>query len=197
MGTIEINFYTKNLDKRKYTDAILEFIYSHVNRDDLEKAVEFNRWIIEILPTEKSDFDYSGVQGEGSLNTGIPHGVTNPDIRLVTCFVNDFKGDLVLQQNFKTSIGHELAHMILAVYFRGRRIRAKYSDRSYTRAGMDGNYYTVMVHDRETEYSLFKNWKRVFKIWKWNIFGYHIGSIPIYCLELRDLTDSREIDREV
>ncbi|UVF62237.1 hypothetical protein [Nitrososphaeria virus YSH_1032793] len=151
-----------------------------------------NGWTVRVYPTTSSDINFGGVQGDGNLNSGgIPHGVTNRNNKTVDCYVNDQSGDMILQQNFKTSIGHELAHFILTVFYPSKRVIPRHKDRSWNNSFSEQFYSTTEVHDREYEMSDGGKWKRFMDIYRYNIFGRNIGKITLPCLELRDITDSR------
>lgn len=196
MDTIQIKFYTVNIDKTKYERVILEYIFSHINRYDLSKSFEMNKWTIEVRPTSQSNLNFDGVQGDGQVNAlGIPHGVTNRNLKKVVCFVNDIKGDMILQQNFKTSIGHELAHFILTVFYPSKRSIPRHKDRSWNNSFSEQFYSTTEVHDREWEYSNENKWKRFLKTFRYNILGQNIGTLIVPCLDLRDIIDTREVNR--
>jgi hypothetical protein len=196
VDTIKIQFYTENIDVKKYERVILEYIFSHVNRYDLDKSFELNKWRVEIRPTSQSNMNFDGIQGDGVINVlGIPHGVTNRNLKRVVCFVNDMKGDMVLQQNFKTSVGHELAHFILTVFFPSKRVIPRHKDRSWNNSFSEQFYSTTEVHDREFEMSSNHEWVRMMKTFRYNILGQNIGTLIIPCLELRDITDSRSMNR--
>jgi hypothetical protein len=190
-NSISINFFTKHLDERKYTDAILEYMFSHIRKKELYPfAVEMNEWTINIRPTTTSDYDFGNVNNDGKLNRGIPHGLTNKGTKVVDVWVSDGRGIYSMLQNFIT-ISHELAHLVLIVFFPTSRSMYRHQDKSWGKAGAIGNFSTTEVHDREHE-SEFDTFRRFITIFKWNIFGRNIGRIRLPCLELRDLTDNPE-----
>jgi hypothetical protein len=187
--SIKIHFFTEHLDERKYTDAILEYMFSHIRKKELYPyAVEFNKWTINIFPTRLSDYDFGEVNNNGRLNSNIPHGVTNKNLKTCDIWVSDNKGVYAMLQNFVT-ISHELAHLVLVVFFPTTRSIYRHQDKSWGKAGATGNLSTTEVHDREHEW---KKWKRYVSIFRWNLFGRNIGRIRLPCLELRDLTDNPE-----
>lgn len=194
MPTVQIEFHTEKIDRKKYEAAILEYLFSHVNRNDLDKAHKINQWTIKILPVSMivNNKDFVGISG--TLGGGIPHGVTNANTKMCKIFVNDMKGDLILQQNFMT-ISHELAHMILSIYYPFRRSRYRYDDKSWGKAGAEGNFFTVEVHDREKEMVTKKKWIRIIWVWKRNFLGRGIGKVYLPCFDILDLTDTRLEDR--
>ena len=69
VSTISINFFTKNLDNRKYEDAILEYLFSHIRKKQFWKyAEEFNKWTIKIHDTKNADYDFGKVNNNAKLN---------------------------------------------------------------------------------------------------------------------------------
>lgn len=189
VSSISINFFTKNLDKRKYEDAILEYLFSHIRKKQFWKyAEEFNKWTIKIHDTKNADYDFGKVNNNAKLNNGIPHGVTNKNTRVVDVWVSDQSGIYAMLQNFVT-IAHELAHLVLIVFFPTTRSQYRHDSKSWGKAGDIGNFSTTEVHDREFEW---KDHKRIITIFRWNFLGRNIGKINLLCLELRDLTDTPE-----
>ena len=68
VSSISINFFTKNLDNRKYEDAILEYIFSHIRKKQFWKyAEEFNKWTIKIHDTNNADYDFGKVNNNAKL----------------------------------------------------------------------------------------------------------------------------------
>lgn len=187
--SIKLHFFTDNLDDRKYTDAILEYMFSHIRKKELYPfAVEMNKWTINIFPTKVSDYNFGVVNNNAKLNTGVPHGLTNKGTKTVDVWVSDKDGVYAMLQNFVT-ISHELAHLVMIVFFPTTRSQYRHDDKSYGKKGQMGNFSTTEVHDREKEW---KDWKRYVTIFRWNLFGRNIGRIRLPCLELRDLCDNPE-----
>lgn len=187
--SIKLHFFTDNLDDRKYTDAILEYMFSHIRKKELYPfAVEMNKWTINIFPTKVSDYNFGVVNNNAKLNTGVPHGLTNKGTKTVDVWVSDKDGVYAMLQNFVT-ISHELAHLVMIVFFPTTRSQYRHDDKSYGKKGQMGNFSTTEVHDREKEW---KDWKRYVSIFRWNLFGRNIGRIRLPCLELRDLCDNPE-----
>lgn len=187
--SIKLNFFTKHLDERKYEDAILEYMFSHIRKKEFYPyAVEMNKWTINIRTTDNSDYNFGTVNNNNKLNKGIPHGVTNKNLKTCDIWVSDKRGVYAMLQNFIT-ISHELAHLVLLVFFPTTRSQYRYDDKSWGKAGQTGNFSTTEVHDREQEW---KQWKRTIVIFRWNFLGRNIGRINLLCLELRDLTDNPE-----
>jgi hypothetical protein len=187
--SIKLHFFTDNLDDRKYTDAILEYMFGHIRKKELYPfAVEMNKWTINIFPTKVSDYNFGVVNNNAKLNTGVPHGLTNKGTKTVDVWVSDKDGVYAMLQNFVT-ISHELAHLVMIVFFPTTRSQYRHDDKSYGKKGQMGNFSTTEVHDREKEW---KDWKRYVTIFRWNLFGRNIGRIRLPCLELRDLCDNPE-----
>ena len=187
--SITLNFFTKHLDERKYTDAILEYMFSHIRKRELYPyAVEMNKWTINIYPTTQADYNFGNVNDNAKLNHNIPHGLTNKVTKTVDVWISDKNGIYAMLQNFVT-ISHELAHLVLIVFFPTTRSIYRHDDKSWGKAGNSGNFSTIEVHDREKEW---KDWKRIVSIFRWNWFGRNIGRIRLPCLELRDLCENPE-----
>ena len=184
MSSIKITFSTKNINTKLYEKAILTYLTEHFHHTDYSKYIEMNQWKIEIKPVESAvESDFEG--GTGMLNFGIPHGVTGQ--RIVTVYVNDKNGDLFFLQNFRT-ISHELAHMLLIIFYPRHRARRRYPD-FWASAGDEANFYTTEVHDRE-----FEGRVRTMYIWKELANGTKIR-LPLSVLDINDLTDERTIDK--
>ena len=181
---MNIVFQTKNIDTKLYERAILGYITGHFYHADYDKFVEMNRWTITIKPVEDAPrSDLEG--GTGTLNFGIPHGVTGQ--RVVTIYVNDKAGDMFFLQNFRT-ISHELAHMVLMIFYPKHRSRRRHPD-FWAEAGDEANFYTTEVHDREFEGKI-----RTMYVWKLLPNGSKTR-MPLSVLDILDLTDEPNIDR--
>jgi hypothetical protein len=186
METIQILFFTDNLDQRKYTDAILEFIFSHFrNKKQYDKIVETNKWIVNIFSSKDAKYNFDGVNGV--LNYGVPHGITNKNTRTVDVYVPDLSGDYAMIQNFMT-ISHELSHMMLAIFYPDKREKYRHTSKSWGRKGDIGNFYVTEVHDREYEMAKHSKWIRKISIYKWLFFGKNIGKLELPCFDITDLT---------
>jgi len=186
METIQILFFTDNIDQRKYTDAILEYLFSHFKgKHQYSKIQELNKWIINIFSSSHAKYNYDGVKG--TLNYNIPHGVTNPNAKQVDVYVPDVKGDFALRQNFMT-ISHELAHCMLSIFYGKKQSVYRHTSKSWGTAGAIGNFYVTEVHDREYEMAQNGTWIRKIKIYRWNKFGHNIGNIELSCFDITDLT---------
>lgn len=184
MSTINITFTTQNIDKKLYEKAILNYLTGHFYHADFDKYVEMNQWTIEVKPVE--DAPTTGLEGgTGTLNFGIPHGVTGQ--RIVKVYVNDRDGDLFFLQNFRT-ISHELAHMLLIIFYPDHRAKRRHPD-FWAKAGDEANFYTTEVHDRE-----FEGRVRTMHVWK-TLNNGGKTRLPLSVLDIIDLTDEPDIDR--
>ena len=175
---MEINFETKNLSVSLYQRMILHFIYEHYHHKDYVRYQEQDKWKINIVSTK--DFDrsfYSGVPND-QLDYSIPHGVTGQGH--IVCYVTDNDNPLIMLQNMSV-ICHELAHMILMVYYPDKLTTQKYDD-FYGKAGDQRKFFSSEVHDRVVEGRV-----KQFKCPKgWRKFINFIG------VDISDLTNSRK-----
>ena len=185
MSTITLNFFTSKINKRKYTDAILEWTFSHFrSKMQIDKILEVNQWTINIFPTYQANYDFGNLS---SLNTEIPHGVCKPNDKVIDVFVKDIRNEFVMLQNFMT-ISHELSHMMLAIYYPDRRSKYRHHDKSWGKKGQEGNFFVTEVHDREKEMVLDRKWIRTISIYRWHFAGRQIGKIYLKCFDITDLT---------
>lgn len=185
MSTIQLNFFTDKISRRKYTDAILEWTFSHFrSKMQIDKIIQVNKWTINIYPTYMANYSFGDLT---SLNYEIPHGVTKPTEMVVDCFVKDINNDFVMLQNFMT-ISHELAHMMLSIFYPDKRSTYRHNDKSWGKAGEQGNFFVTEVHDREKEMILDKKWIRNIQIYRWNIMGRNIGKFYLKAFDITDLT---------
>ena len=185
MSTIQLNFLTNKINERKYTDAILEWIFSHFrSKIQVDKIMEVNNWTINIYPTLLASYDFGKIV---NLNTQIPHGVCKPTTKTVDCYVKDINNDFVMLQNFMT-VSHELAHMMLAIFYPDKRSTYRYNDKSWGKVGQEGNFFVTEVHDREKEMVLEKKWIRTIEVWRWSLAGRNIGKIYLPSFDITDLT---------
>lgn len=144
---MQINFETKHLDEKLYQKLILHYIYEHYNYKDYPRLREQDSWKITLVSTK--DFDrsfYSGVPND-QLDYSIPHGVTGKGD--VICYLTDSNNPLILLQNMNV-ICHELAHMILMVYYPNKLTTQRFDD-YYGKAGDQRKFFSSEVHDRVTE----------------------------------------------
>ena len=175
---MEIKFETKNLDVSLYQRMILHYIYEHYHYKDYKRYQDQDKWKITIISTK--DFGrsfYSGVPND-QLDYGIPHGVTGKGT--IICYVTDSNNPLIMLQNMSV-ICHELAHMILMVYYPDKLVSQRYDD-FYGKAGDQRKFFSSEVHDRATEgkvkqFKCPKGWRKTI-----NFVG----------IEISDLTNSRK-----
>lgn len=146
--------------------------------------MEVNNWTINVYPTLLASYDFGKIV---NLNTQIPHGVCKPTTKTVDCYVKDINNDFVMLQNFMT-VSHELAHMMLAIFYPDKRSIFRYNDKSWGKVGVEGNFFVTEVHDREKEMVLEKKWIRTIEVWRWSLFGRNIGKIYLPSFDITDLT---------
>lgn len=145
---MDITFTTENIDRKLYEQLILFYIYEHYNYKDHKRIVEQDKWKIEIKRTQ--DFNtsfYNDSARQEELDYSLPHGVTG--LGKVTCYVQDINNDMYTMQNMSV-ICHELAHMILMIYYPTKTVQQRYND-YYGRAGDTRKFFSCEVHDRVTE----------------------------------------------
>lgn len=183
----------KPKDKELYKAASLEWIFSQIYRLDKNRLLAANQWSIRFWDSYESNLEIFKALTDGTLNQGIPHGVTNVDAKTVDVFISNLSGDLSFRFNMEAVL-HELDHMLLAIYYGKRRARRRYDDKN-ARAGTEGNFYTTEVHDRkrETELKLRKTKSITVKRKRFMNFG--TVSITVHGIDVSDLCDERNLDR--
>jgi|TARA_R110002012_G_scaffold321953_2_gene552752 hypothetical protein len=176
---MQINFTTENIDKKLYTQLILYYIYEHYSYKDYTRLREQDKWKITIKRTQ--DFDkgfYQGAAKQEQLDYSIPHGVTG--LGDITCYISDNKNNIYTMQNMSV-ICHELAHMILMIYYPNEITKQRHDD-FYGKVGTDRKLFSSEVHDRITEGKT--------KIFKRKVSRFK--SISFIGVDISDITNSRK-----
>jgi hypothetical protein len=149
---MEINFTNCDfIDKKLYERCILNYIYQHYSdwKTNYQKYLDQDQWKIEII--NLNDFDIKDYGDRYmDISTGIPHGVTGMNV--VKCYIIDDKNDMFTIQNFSV-ICHELAHMVLKIYYPTKRGMLRHGD-FYAKKGDIKNFFSQEVHDRVKERNL-------------------------------------------
>jgi hypothetical protein len=175
---MEIKFTTKKIDRKLYEKLILKYIYDHYYYTDYTRYVAQDKWKIEIKPT--TDYDssfYANDSRAEELDFSIPHGVTGKGS--VICYITDSTNNLIMLQNMSV-ICHELAHMILQVYYPDKVVKMRYND-FHGKAGDMRKFFSCEVHDRAAEGRV-KQFKYRISRWRKIVF---IG------INIEDITNSR------
>lgn len=172
-----ITFQTKNIPKKIYEKSILQFIYEHYHHKDYLRYMIQDKWKIEIMPVSKANTSFYSEEEKKSLSPQIPHGVTGMNV--VKCYILDVNNNMIMLQNF-SAIFHELAHMILKIYYPVRISHQRHDD-FYSKRGNKRNYFSSEIHDRAIEGKY-----RQIKI----VTGFR-KSITLICLDITDLTNTR------
>jgi hypothetical protein len=175
---MEINFTTQNIDKKLYEQLILYYIYEHYHYTDHKRLQEQDKWKITIKRTQ--DFDkgfYQGATNKNQLDYSIPHGVTGKGD--IICYISDNKNNIYTMQNMSV-ICHELAHMILMIYYPDRITKQRHDD-FYGKVGDNRKYFSSEVHDRVTEGKT--------KIFRRKVSRFK--SISFIGVDISDVTNSR------
>ena len=146
---MKIEFSTKNIEKSFYEKCILHFIYQHYeySKDNQQKFIDQDKWNIYIKPLDNFSWGFYDNYRKDELSSNMAHGVTG--MNEVICYIHDIKNDFYTLQNLSV-IGHELAHMILKVYYPNFITRKRHDD-FYTKKGTQRQLYSSEVHDRLTE----------------------------------------------
>ena len=178
MIIMNIELTTKRIDTRLYERLILYYIYEHYHYEDFKRLMLQDKWEIVIKPT--SDYDpafYSNDPRAEELDFSIPHGVTMKE--KIICFISDNPNSLYTTQNMNV-ICHELAHMILMVYYPDKIVKMRHND-FHGRAGDSRKFFSSEVHDRATEgrTKIFK-----LKVTRWK-------RLPFIGIDISDLTNNR------
>ena len=179
---MEINFSTNKLDEKLYQKLILKYIYDHYHYADHERYMKQDKWKINIKRTDEynSNF-YSNDPRAEELDFSIPHGVTG--MGEITCYVTDSKNNLITMQNMSV-ICHELAHMILMIYYPDKIVKMRNND-FHGKSGDSRKFFSCEVHDRVTEGRV-KQFR--YKLSRFKRFTF-IG------VDIEDITNSRSVRR--
>ena len=161
-----INYFTKNIDEKKYNDIIQRIImingHDGTSNSGYKAWKNFeDNWELNIIPvTDQEDFKVYYKHLNIETSDGIAWGVTG--VKVIYMFVNDVKNPFIIRQNIMP-LGHELLH---AIYqdavgtFHITRVYDSPEGRANTRAAAA----TVIVHD---------NWygsKETIKVWiRWGM----------------------------
>jgi len=170
------------IDRKLYQKMIYNYIYEHYYYKDYERLQKQDRWKIEIKSTSEYDTSfYSSDPRAEELDFSIPHGVTgNGDL---ICYITNSGNNLVMLQNMSVII-HELAHMILMVYYPNKIVKMRHND-FHGRAGDNRKFFSSEVHDRVTEGNIrtitypTSRWRRI----------RYVG------VDISDITNGRNIKR--
>jgi len=177
---MEINFSTENIDTKLYEKLILNYIYDHYYGRDYNRYMLQDKWVIEIKRTDQYDPSFYATDPRaGELDFSIPHGVTSNG--KIICYVTDSKNNLITLQNMSV-ICHELAHMILLIYYPNKIVAMRHND-FHGRAGDMRKFFSCEVHDRVTE-GRFKQFE--YKLSRWKKLKY-IG------VDIENLCNTREM----
>lgn len=136
------------IDAKLYQKMILNYIYEHYNYSDYGRLRKQDEWKIEIKSTAEYDGRfYTGDSRAEELDFNIPHGVTGRGNLI--CYITNSGNNLVMLQNM-TVIIHELAHMILMVYYPDKIVEMRHND-FHGKAGDKRKFFSSEVHDRVIE----------------------------------------------
>jgi hypothetical protein len=177
-------------DAATYQKGILEYVFGSIYYKDVAKITEANKWTVELRHTSESDLAAFRALTTEKLSQGIPHGITIPTNKRVICFIPSGAGDLRIRESLQV-IYHELAHMLLYLYYKNKRATRRHPDKN-ERAGTEGAFLTTEVHDRVFEKKLrnvefYINTVRDGKIKTTRFVSRGI--------DIADITDSRTVDR--
>jgi hypothetical protein len=179
---VEINFTTKNIDEKLYQKIILHYIYDHYYHKDYLRYMDQDKWVIEIKSTDQYDSNYySNDPRAEELDFSIPHGVTGRG--KIVVYITDNKNNLILLQNMSV-ICHELAHMILQIYYPDKIVNMRHND-FHGKAGDSRKFFSSEVHDRVAE-SRVRPFKYPISRWRKKMF---IG------VDIEDLVNTRNKNR--
>ena len=160
----------------------MHYIYQHYYHSDWARYMEQDKWIIEIKSTSQYDAEYYNNSSRAEeLDFSIPHGVTGKGT--IKCYITDVNNNLVLLQNMAV-ICHELAHMVLQVYYPDKMVKMR-NDDFLGKAGDSRKFFSSEVHDRLAEGRI-KAFKYPISRWRKQSF---LG------IDLEDITNSRNINR--
>ena len=176
-----IKFETDKIDEKLYEKAILHYIYEHYYYKDYARIMAQDQWKITIASTKEFDrMFYSGVPND-RLDYDIPHGVTGKGD--ILCYITDSTNPLIFLQNM-TVICHELAHMILQIYYPDKLTTQRYDD-FYGKAGDQRKFFSSEIHDRLAE-GMIKQYEVPSRIRR---------KLKYIGIDISDLTNGRNDDR--
>ena len=179
---MEINFTTKNIDEKLYQKIILYYIYDHYYHKDYLRYIDQDKWVIEIKSTDQYDSNYySNDPRAEELDFSIQHGVTGRGKIIV--YITDNKNNLILLQNMSV-ICHELAHMILMIYYPDKIVKMRHND-FHGKAGDSRKFFSSEVHARVAE-SRVRPFKYPISRWRKKMF---IG------VDIEDLVNTRNVNK--
>ena len=176
---MNIEFTTEKIDEKLYEQLILFYIYEHYNYKDYPRLLAQDKW--EIVIKKTSDYDstyYSNDPRSEELDFSIPHGVTMRE--KIICYIEDNENTLYAMQNMSV-ICHELAHMILMIYYPNKIVNMRHND-FHGRAGDSRKFFSSEVHDRVSEGRT--------KIFKRKIS--RLKTMPFIGVDISDLTNNRK-----
>lgn len=176
-----IKFETNNIDEKLYEKVILHYIFEHYYYKDYNRIMAQDTWKITIASTKEFDRSFYGDTNNDKLDYGIPHGVTGRGE--VLCYITDSKNPLIFLQNMSV-ICHELAHMILMIYYPNKLATQKYDD-FYGKAGDQRKFFSCEVHDRAAEG----------KVKKYTLPTKFRKKINYVGIDISDITNGRNNDR--
>ena len=128
-----ITFFTKNIDKKTYTDIIERTImlngHDGNHKSSYEALERFRKdWQLNIIPvTDQEDFKAFYNHLDIEVSDGIAWGVTGS--KVIFMFVNDSKNPFILRQNIMP-LAHELLHAIYSSAENHERIYIKDAEES-------------------------------------------------------------------
>lgn len=177
-------------DAATYQRGILEYVFGSIYYKDTSKITEANKWTVELRHTSESDLAVFKALTTEKLNQGIPHGITITTDKRVICFIPSGAGDLRIRESLQV-IYHELAHMLLYLYYRNKRATRRNPDKN-ARAGTEGAFLTTEVHDR-----VFEKKMRNVEFYIDTVRNGKIKTTKFVSrgLDITDITDSRTVDR--
>lgn len=189
MGSIQIIFSPKLTkitedEKKKYEAGILQWIFQSISYKDSKIIDEVNKWTINIYESHETPLDQWKALVDGTLNPGIPFGMTIVTSKIVNMYIPNISGDMPFLQNF-FRIAHELDHMLLAIFYPNKRARRRNQD-NLNPPGSEGNFYTTEVHDRLAEHKI-----KIVDIYRNDWKFLKSGKIHLVGIDITDLTESR------
>ena len=178
-----IKFETDKIDESLYEKSILRYIYDHYYYKDYDKYMAQDKWQITIASTKEFDRGFYSHTPNDQLDYDIPHGVTGQGT--VVCYITDSNNPLVFLQNMSV-ICHELAHMILMVYYPDKLTTQRYDD-YYGKAGDQRKFFSSEVHDRVAEGKI--------KLFKYKYNRFRRSGRDFVGVDITDITNGRNDDR--
>ena len=169
-----------NVNMALINRVIYKFTNEHIYYKDYQKHQARNEWTVKLLHTSEARGFFEDVTG---INYNIPWGHTGN--KEVTIFMHNSKDLRKFMENMSV-LTHELAHMLLYIYYPGKRYTLR-NNENYSgfsgRRGQQRAFASGYVHDQLAEG----------KVRDFTVYQYvpRHQRIRFKVVDLREVTNSR------